>query len=115
MNKEIICTTCPKGCHLNVDENLNVQGFGCTRGIAYGKAEATNPVRMLTSTVKLVSTKMVRLPVITSHEVPKGRMFDIMAAINKVTVRAPVHVGDVIIADVCHLGVNVVATRTIEE
>lgn len=115
MSKEIICTVCPKGCHLSVDENLNVQGNGCIRGVAYGKAEATNPVRMLTSTVKLVSTKMVRLPVITSREVPKGRMFDIMAAINKVTVKAPIHVGDVVISDVCHLGVDVVATRTIEE
>jgi len=115
MNREVICTVCPKGCHLSVDENLNVQGNGCTRGSVYGKAEVTNPVRMLTSTVKLESKHLPRLPVITSHEVPKGRMFDIMKEINRVTVKAPVKCGDVIIADVCHLGVNILATRTVEE
>lgn len=115
MNREVICTVCPKGCHLSVDENLNVQGNGCIRGSVYGKAEVTNPVRMLTSTVKLESKHLPRLPVITSHEVPKGRMFDIMKEINRVTVKAPVKCGDVIIADVCHLGVNILATRTVEE
>ncbi len=115
MTREIICTVCPKGCHLSVDDNLNVQGFGCVRGQAYGKAEATHPVRMLTSTVKLISKSLPRLPVITSREVPKGRMFDIMKEINLVTVTAPVKVGQVIIQDVCHLGVDIVATRTIEE
>lgn len=115
MNREVICTVCPNGCHLSVDENLNVQGNGCLRGVSYGKAEVTNPVRMVTSTVKIISSKFVRCPVITSHEVPKGKMFDIMAAVNKVTVHAPIHAGDIVIADVCHLGVNIVSTRTIED
>ena len=37
--KELICITCPRGCHLQVDDNLNVTGNMCPRGAAYAKAE----------------------------------------------------------------------------
>ena len=33
MEKELICISCPKGCHLKVDEEANkVTGNGCPRG-----------------------------------------------------------------------------------
>ena len=37
--KEVICTCCPQGCHLQVDEanDYKVTGNGCPNGIAYGK------------------------------------------------------------------------------
>ena len=37
--KEVICICCPKGCHLQVDEQNDyaVTGNGCPNGIAYGK------------------------------------------------------------------------------
>ena len=37
--KEVICTCCPQGCHLQVDEanGYKVTGNGCPNGIAYGK------------------------------------------------------------------------------
>lgn len=43
--KEVICTCCPKGCHLQVDEanDYKVTGNGCPNGIAYGKEELTTP------------------------------------------------------------------------
>ena len=43
--KEVICTCCPKGCHLQVDEanDYKVTGNGCPNGIAYGKEELTHP------------------------------------------------------------------------
>jgi CxxC motif-containing protein len=41
-------------------------------------------------------------------------MMDVMREINKVTVQAPVQIGKVIIEDVCGLGVNIIAGRTME-
>ena len=32
MNK-LICIVCPRGCHLEVDENFNVTGNFCQRGV----------------------------------------------------------------------------------
>jgi CxxC motif-containing protein len=42
-------------------------------------------------------------------------MFEIMDEINKVTLTAPVEVGQVVIHDVCHTGVDVIATKRLEK
>lgn len=42
-------------------------------------------------------------------------MSDIMVSINKVTLTAPVHIGDVVIPNVCGTGIAVVATRNMEK
>ena len=50
--KQLICITCPKGCHLSVDEDNGyaVTGNSCPRGISYGQNELLHPVRVVTST-----------------------------------------------------------------
>ena len=47
--------------------------------------------------------------------VPKGRIFDVMEKIRQVRRKAPVNEGDVVIADVLGLGVDVIVTRTVEK
>ena len=69
MEKELICIVCPRGCHLTIDDNMNVKGNFCPRGKQYAINEVTCPKRMLTSTVKIISSSIKRLPVITSDEI----------------------------------------------
>ncbi|MBQ7994869.1 MAG: DUF1667 domain-containing protein [Bacilli bacterium] len=114
MEHDLICIVCPRGCHLHVDENLKVTGNFCPRGEAYGKQEVTNPTRVVTSTVKINGSDLAMCPVKTFSPIPKGKIFDVMASINKVEIDAPVHIGDVIIHDVCGTGVDIVATRDME-
>jgi CxxC motif-containing protein len=111
---ELICITCPRGCHLQVDENLNVTGNMCPRGAVYAKAELTHPVRMVTSSVSVISKTASRLPVKTKDPIPKELIFKIMEEIEKVEVKAPINIGDVIIKDVLGTGVDIVATKNIE-
>ena len=113
--KEFICIECPKGCHLKVDDDMNVTGNTCPRGKVYAVNEMTCPKRIVTSTVVINSKIVNRLPVMTEHEIPKEKMFDIVKALNEVRVQVPVKCKDVIIENVCDTGVNIVATRTIEE
>ena len=113
--KELICITCPKGCHLKVDEEtFAVTGNSCPRGAVYGANELRNPVRVITSTVVLESEAFPRLPVKTDRAVPKAKMFEVMAEIAKVHVHAPVKVGDILIHNVAGTDGNIVATRTVE-
>ena len=114
--KELICIVCPKGCHLKVDENNDyaVTGNGCPRGAEYGKAELTNPTRVVTSTVRCVGGSYPRCPVKTNGVIPKGKMFEVMEALNHVELMAPVTVGQVVIENVCGTGVNVVSARTVK-
>lgn len=111
---EVICTCCPKGCHLQVDEEngYKVSGNGCKRGAEFGPAELLHPMRIVTSTVHVEGSGHPSLPVKTADEVPREKMFDVVAALRDVSVKAPVHVGDVVLADAAGTGVNVIATRS---
>ncbi|MBE6029609.1 MAG: DUF1667 domain-containing protein [Clostridiales bacterium] len=115
--REVICIVCPKGCHLKIEENgeggYNVSGASCERGIDYGINEVTNPVRVLTSTVKVEGGSLVRCPVRTDGSVPKEKIFACMEEINNVTLSAPIEVGDVVIEDIAGTGVALIATRCI--
>ncbi len=115
--EEMICIVCPVSCHLEIemDENNNiveVKGNQCPRGDVYARKELTNPTRMLTSTVKIVGAMYDRLPVITSSDIPKGTMFDVMKEIAKIEVKAPVQNKQVLIENVCDLGVDIIASRS---
>ena len=126
--KEIICITCPKGCHLKVDEeSFAVTGNSCPRGAVYGASELRSPVRVVTSTVVVLSSPdkgrgtgeagggvARRLPVKTDRPIPKGKMFAVMAEINRVRATPPIKVGDVLIPHVAGTDGNVVATKSLE-
>ena len=56
--KDFYCTVCPSECHLTVtlDETgsvVSVAGNSCPRGERFGRQEATCPMRVLASTVRL--------------------------------------------------------------
>ena len=113
--KEVICICCPRGCHLQVDpqKDYNVTGNACPNGAAYGREELTHPTRILTSTVRVKGGLYPRCPVKTAQAVPKEKMTEVMAALDRVTLHAPVCTGQVVLADVCGTGVDVVATRNL--
>ncbi|MBQ9371695.1 MAG: DUF1667 domain-containing protein [Thermoguttaceae bacterium] len=113
--QNITCIVCPRGCQLEVDvERGEVKGNSCPRGREHGLAEATNPTRTLTTTVRVVDESGATIdmaPARTSAPIPKGLLFDAMKAINSVSVRKPVRRGDPIIPDLLNTGVSVIATR----
>ena len=112
--RELICINCPRGCRLKVDDQLNVTGNFCPRGVIYAKNELTHPLRTLTSTVRVVSKTDRRLPVKSSEPLPKEMVFAAVKELDHVEIKAPVHIGDVVIENVCGTGVNIVATKNIE-
>lgn len=111
---ELICIICPRGCHLHIDDNLNVSGNFCKRGEVYAKNELTAPKRKVTSTIKVINGNISRVSVITDGEIPKDKIFDVMKEIKKVCVTAPMPINSIVIENVLNLGVNVVTTREIK-
>ena len=115
MVKEIICTVCPRGCHITVDGDNNkvnsVKGEGCKRGLDYATAEFIAPVRILTTLVKINGKENELLPVRSNKPLLKEKLFDCMAEIKKVSVNLPVKMHDVIVKDICGTGVDIVATK----
>ena len=114
MEREMTCIICPRGCHLKVDADLNVTGNFCPRGAAYAKQEILDPRRTLTTTVRVESELLGVCPVKTIAPIPKDSVLDAMKEINKVTLKPPVHIGDIVVKDILGTGVDVVATRDID-
>lgn len=114
--RELICIGCPLGCTISVemrDEKvISVTGNTCKRGEVYAIKEMTNPTRIVTTTVNVESGTVV-LPVKTEKDIPKQDIMNCIAALKNVTVRPPVHMGQVIVRNVAGTGVSVVATKSI--
>lgn len=94
------------------EKGLHVTGFTCPKGEKYAIDECTNPVRTVTSTVRVSNRKDTMVSVKTAAAVPKGSMMDVMALLRQTSVEAPVAIGDVILTDV--FGTTVVATKAID-
>lgn len=115
---ELVCINCPRGCHLNVtkqNDEVVVTGNMCPRGKTYAINELTNPMRTITTTVSVIAKNETRLPVITSCQIPKDKMMDIMKALKEVSVKAPVKINDVIVKNICGLQADIISAKTIEE
>ncbi len=117
MKKELICITCPMGCHLDVtygkEKLIEVQGNTCPRGVQYAEKEIFHPERVVTTTVKISGADIALLPVKTAGTIPKELTGKVLKLAFKVDAQAPVKVGDVIIKDVLDTGVDLVATRNL--
>ncbi len=116
---ELTCIRCPMGCRMTATvENGSVTavtGNTCRRGKEYAMTEAVAPVRTVTSTVLCLGGVRPVVAVKTVPEVPKARVFDVMDVIRRIRVKAPVHIGDVLLRDAAGTGADIVATAELEK
>jgi len=110
----LTCITCPQGCTLELfksGDDFEVEGNTCKKGKAYAIQEYTHPTRSITSTVKTVFKEFPRLSVKTDKEVPLQDIFLFMEEINRVVVVNKLQTGEIVLKDMRHTGINLVATN----
>ena len=116
--RELTCIGCPMGCQITVeldaDQVVSVTGNTCGIGDKYARNEVTHPERTVTSTAVISGGDKSRVSVKTQSNIPKDKIADVMKEIDAVVLKAPVHIGDVVVHNVCDTGVDVVATRNVE-
>jgi CxxC motif-containing protein len=117
VRKRMICITCPNGCPLDVEYNeqgdVLVKGALCRKGEEYGRNEILNPVRILTTSVKVKDGQLPLVSVRTSNPIPKGKIQEAMGVVRGLEVSAPVHTNQVLVANLLDMGVDLVATREV--
>ena len=117
INKNLICITCPMGCHLEVTgtpDELMVTGGLCPKGETYAKDEITNPLRMVCTTVKIENAIHPVIPVKTDKAIPDKHKLDVVTAVKDITLKAPVKMGEIVIQNIFDTGVNIVTTRNMQ-
>lgn len=114
---EMVCIICPVGCRMQVQEEngeVKVSGNTCARGKVYAVDEFKSPKRVLTTSVNVSGGKWPLASVKTRESIPKHKLNCALDEIVKISINAPVRIGDVIIEDVACTGVSVVATRNVD-
>jgi CxxC motif-containing protein len=111
----IICVGCPLGCRIRLtisetNEVVKVDDHKCEEGKQYALEEVANPVRTLTATVLTQDSAQPLLPVRTAKPILKTLLKQGMAIMAETRVKPPVRIGDVVVADLFHTGVDVVAS-----
>lgn len=115
MEKEVICLSCPNGCHILVKvENSNYvfEGAKCERGESYAYQEVTDPKRVVTAVVRTNSEIMPFIPVKTDKPISKKYIKMLLKEIYRQELKIPTRCGDVVINNFMNTGVNVVVTRS---
>ena len=118
--KHLTCIGCPMGCQLTVEyepgdrNSVKVSGNTCKRGELYAVDEVISPTRTVTGTVRVANRKGVVASVKTATPVPRGRISDVAREMMKISLDAPVRIGDTACADVCGTGSDLVVTGNID-
>lgn len=114
--KHFTCVTCPVGCEVDVEVQdgsiLSLTGNKCDKVKEFVLQELKEPMRVLTTTVRIKGAKWAMLPVRTDKPIPKRLFLQAMGELASIDLKAPVHMSEVIIRDIAGSGANIVATRT---
>lgn len=104
-----VCIMCPVGCNLDIQKkgkDIVVLGNACKRGEAYGKAEITCPVRIVTS---LIKTQKEVISVKTSVPVPKQKIAEVLKFIQKIDIKSA-KMGEILVKNVAGTDADIVVT-----
>lgn len=119
MKKNLICISCPIGCHLTVkqdkENNITVTGNRCNRGELYGKEEVSAPKRTVTAVVKVKDCNHVYIPVKTDKPILKTEIFNLLKTIYQCSIALPVKRGDVLIKNYNNTDINIRFTRSMKK
>jgi len=108
--KTFTCIICPNGCSLSVDDNLNVTGNTCKRGLEFAIQEINDPKRSITSTVKTSFKEIPVMPVKSDGPIKKDLILDCIKEINKVLIKDKLEIGSVVLKNILNTGVNIILT-----
>lgn len=117
--RELVCICCPLGCMVTVsfderEEIVSVKGNTCKRGDSYVRKEVKNPMRIVTSSVRVTGGDSPMVCGKTESDIPKDKIFECMSSLKGVIKEAPIYVGDILVENIANTGVNFIATKEVE-
>ena len=117
--REIVCILCPIGCKISVEikdgEVIKIENAECRRGRDYSIQEVTSPVRDFFTTVRVEGGMIPVLSVRSTRPIPKNMLMACASELAKIVISPPVRLGDTVVNNILNLGIDIVATKTIEK
>jgi CxxC motif-containing protein len=94
---------------------MHVSGNQCIRGEHFGFKEYTNPERMLITTMRIENSKFPVIPVRSQKPLPKDQLLAAVKIVDDHVCNAPVTMGQVVIPNILGTGIDVIASRSMDE
>ena len=114
--KHFVCVVCPIGCEIDLVHDgskiISMEGNKCEKSEEFVTQELIEPMRILTTTVRIEGSRWPVVPVRTDKVVPKRLFPRMMKQLRRTKLQAPVNMLDVVVKDVLRTGANIIATRT---
>jgi CxxC motif-containing protein len=114
--RHFVCVVCPIGCEIDVVHDgskiISMEGNKCEKSEEFVNQELVEPMRIVTTTVRIQGSRWPVIPVRTDKAVPKRLFPRIMRQLRRIKLQAPVDILDVVVKDVLGTGANIIATRT---
>ena len=114
--RHFVCVVCPIGCEIDVVHDgskiISMEGNKCEKSEEFVSQELIEPMRILTTTVRIQGSRWPVIPVRTDKSVPRRLFPRIMKQLRRIKLQSPVSMMDVVVSDILHTGANVITTRT---
>ena len=113
--KHFVCVVCPIGCEIDVVHDggkvISMEGNECKKSEEFVNQELIEPMRILTTTIRIQGARWAVIPVRSDKAVPKRLFPQIMKQLRRIELQAPVNMLDVVVKDIVGTGANIIATR----
>lgn len=117
MSRAFTCILCPNGCDMEAEIAdgvlVGLTGSLCPKGREYVEQELNNPLRNIATSVLVEGGELPLCSVRLTKPIPKARIFDVIAEINKLKLVAPLELGQVVIPAVLGLDSDVITTKPV--
>jgi len=114
---EIVCEVCPAGCLVRaIFENaelIEATGNRCEKGEQFVMQEIEDPLRILTTTVKVRNGELEVVPVKTDRSIARNILFKAAELLAGIRLEAPVEAGQVVVENLLSTGARVITTKRI--
>lgn len=114
--RHFVCVTCPIGCEIDVVHDggkiISMEGNKCKKSEEFVQQELIEPMRILTTTVRIRGARWPVIPVRTDKPIPKRLFSHVVKKLRRIDLQAPVNMLDVVVKDIAGTGSNIIATRT---
>jgi thioredoxin reductase/CxxC motif-containing protein len=117
----LVCILCPNSCVINyspetdmakVEKGIKykITGGMCSKGEDYVLSELVSPLRVLTSSIKVIGSDKELVSVRTTSGIPKETLMQAMDIIKNIKLEKAVNQGEIILKDFIIEGVNLIAS-----